>query len=206
MVMKKAKTLVLIMAIMLLALSACNSSGSKSPNNSIMLSNLSAEQKELINLISSHQEVLIFDFSTDESFRGFELWVEVYKNGGLIVRPAGISTYTDTTTKRNGRCAITISLYNSTYQWALTAEENGGHASHIGTWAFTDDSGFGRVYGSLNEPASIEDGKEIIIYSSAFLDSNSPIHAAYDTQTLQEQPELLNHYNYVHLIKVKFTS
>ena len=204
--MIKAKTLALIMAVMLFALSACNSADSKTPNNAIMLANLSGEQKEIINLISAHQEVMIFVFSTDESYRGFELWVEVYKNGELIERPAGVSTYSDTAIKHNGRFAITISQYDSTYEWALTSSENGGYASHIGTWALTDDSGFTRAFGAMNDSASIENEQEIIIYSSTFLETNVAVHPAYDTQTLQERPELLTEYAYAHLIKVKFTS
>jgi len=65
------------------------------------------------------------------------------------------------------------------------------------------DSGLSRVFGQMNEPANIEDGKEIIIYSSTFQKTNIALNA-YDAKTLQEH-KLLNEYPYVHLVKVVLT-
>jgi len=203
--MKKiVQTLFLLSVILVIA--SCSSAKPVTDSNVIQVANLSSEQQDIMNLLSipNSQEVLIFDFRTTEAFSGVEFWVEVYQNGELIDRPAGLHMRLDTADKQNGRLAVIINQNDNKYQWTLTTVENGSRASHVGTSVSTVDSGLGRAYGPMNDPASIEDGKEIIIYASTFQAANIP-HHAYDAQTLQERPELLNEYIHAHIIKCRFS-
>ena len=203
--MKKVLPIALVSVLAILLLTACNNGGSAT-KNTISSATLTAAQQEILDLLSvpNNQELMIFDFNTEESYRGFEVWVEVYQDGELIERPAGVSTYSDSAIKRNGRLAVIIIQNDNNYHWTLSVVENGTKSSHIGATLIEIEAGFGRAYGPMNGYVNIEDGKEIILYSSTFLQANIP-HAAFDEQTLMERPELLNQYPYAFLIKCKFS-
>jgi hypothetical protein len=193
----------LLIISMIVLFTSCNSADSVSTKNIIMPAELTAEQQEIIDLLSipNNQKPMIFDFNTEEEYRSFEVWVEVYENGKLIDRPAGVGFHADTAKKLNGKVAVVIQQDESNYQWALSVVENdGARYSHVGTAELNLDSTNGNAFGPMNEPAIIEDGKEIIIYSSTFAEANTP-HRAYDEQTLQERPELLEEYPAAFLIK-----
>lgn len=192
---------------MFMTITACSSTKPVSPKNAIAPAELTAEQQKILDLLSvpNDQEMMIFDFSTEESYRSFEVWVEVYQDGEVIDRPAGVNIRSGTAQKLNGYLAVIISISDNNYQWTLSVIENGAKSSHIGATQIDIGSGFGRAYGPMNGSVNIEDGKEIIIYSSTFQEANVP-HAAYDEQTLMERPELLNDYPYAFLIKCKFSN
>ena len=196
----------LLAAAMFIFLASCNSTQTGLPANVIMTASLTVEQQDIIDLLSipNSQEILIFSFATEDSCHQFEVWVEAYKDGQLIERPAGVATFVDSGNARNGKLAIIVSQNESSYQWTLSVVENGSRSSHTGAAGVSVSSGLGRAFGQMNEPVEIEDGKEIIIYSSTFQTPGVP-HMAYDTQTLMERPELLTEYTYAHLVKVMFT-
>ena len=196
----------LLVLSMLMIMAACHSAKPTSPKNAIMPSELSAGQQDIIDLLSipNNQELLLFDFNTEESYSSFEVWVEVYQDGDIINRFAGLGQQSDTDEKHNGRLAVIISQNENVYQWTLSIIQNGGRASSIGTTEIIGGSALARAYGPMNDSANIEDGKEIIIYSSLFSGAN--ILPAYDCQSLQERPELLKEFPYVYLIKCKFSN
>ena len=199
--MKKAIN-VLIVIYLFLILSSC-SLVPTSPNNIIKCAKLTADQQEIVDLISASNslEILLFEFNTEEMYRNLEFWVEVYENGELVEHPAGLETFHDGSEKRNGRLAAVINQ-NPNYQWSLSVIENGGRSSHVSTVEITVDESLFHVYGPIDDSVFIEDGKEIILYKSLFTNKGSI--AAYDNQTLQERPELLNEYLNAHLIKCRF--
>jgi hypothetical protein len=80
-----------LMIYSIIAFASCAIAKPSPSKNVIAPASLSSEQKEIIDLLSARQEALLFDFHTDELYRGFELWVEIYHYGKLIERPAGIS-------------------------------------------------------------------------------------------------------------------
>ena len=198
---------ILLVGIFILFMVACNSASSSLQKNEIAPATLSEEQQEIIDLFSvpNNQELMLYDFVTDEPYRGLEVWVEVYQNGELIERPAGINTFSDTAEKRNGRIAIAISQNDTTYKWTISVVENGGQAYHVGTSEIPADFAGGRAYGPMDDSTAIENGKEIIIYSSSFMEANVP-HQVYDEQTLMEQPEVLSQFAYAQLIKCRFSN
>ena len=196
---------VMLAAAALVAFALYSYSRPASIKNSIAPSKLSTDQQDIIDLllISGKQELCIFDFITDKPYRGIDVWVEVYKDGEIVERPAGISVYGDTAEKRDGRVAIVSDENNSAYQWTLSVLEDGGKSSHIGTTQINIEPPLARFYGAMVEPVNIEDGKEIIIYSALF--SGESIVLAFDCETLEARPELLKEYPYAHLVKCKFT-
>jgi hypothetical protein len=195
----------ILLVILTLALfSSCGSAGSASSRNIIAPADLTAQQREVIYLLSSpNQQLMIFDYSTEDAFRGIEVWVEVYKNGELVEKPSSLQRSSDTAEKQNGHIAVTINENDSVYQWTLSINGD-GKASHTGTYENDNASAYDRAFAPLDNPASIEDGEEIIIYRSLFNEIGTDIHA-YDEQSLQENPELLNEYPFAFLIKCRFS-
>jgi hypothetical protein len=193
---------ILLVAFILAVLSSCNSVPPASLKNEIAFANLTAEQQDIVYLLSApNLEMLIFDFNTDEPYRSMELWVEIYQAGEMIDRPAGVNILSDNEKTRTGHFAIVVNQ-NPYYQWTLSIVENGSRASQTSTNEITVDPAIACAYGPINDPVKIEDGKEIIIYSSVFTMGNIK---TFDCQTLQEHPELLKEYLYAHIVKCKFS-
>jgi hypothetical protein len=200
---------ILLVVLMFAILTSCNSMKTASLKNVIAPAELSSEQQDIVNMFATpnNLELMIFNYNTEDMYSRFEVWVEIYQDGKIIDRPAGIEVYNDNVEKYNGRLATIIIQNNSSYQWMFSLIANGSKTSHITAYdmPFNFDAGFGRAFGSMSGAESIEDGKEIIIYFSAFMDINVTYNTSFDTQTLQERPELLNEYPYVQLIKCKFS-
>jgi hypothetical protein len=196
---------VLLAIALAMTLVACSSIDSVSkPKNSISAAELSAEQQEVIDLLSAPgQELMLFDFNTEDLFSGIDVTVEVYRNGELTETPAGVSTSSDTPDKLKGTIAVVMTELETGFQWAVSVSED-GRMSHTGTYEEEIGAGYSRAYGPMSNPAAITDGKEIIIYSSLFHEANTPMRA-YDEQSLLERPELLDQYPLAFLIKCKFT-
>ena len=194
----------LLIAVMFVFLTSCKSTQPDLPENVIMPSALTAEQQDIVDLLSilNTQEVMIFDYHTVEAYKSLEVWVEVYQNGAIVDRPAGVGTHSDTAEKLSGHLAISINRNDTNYQWLLSVIENGGKLSHIATTEAPADSGLARAFGPITEPVEIEDGKEIVLYSSVF--SGNDFLVFYDGVSLQERPELINEYPYVYLVKIMF--
>jgi len=200
----KKMLLVLLAVPLLIVLVSCGSEDPAPSSNIIGIASLSAEQQEILDLLSvpNSQEVLIFDFSTDDSFRRVEFWVEVYNDGELVDRPAGLTTMLDTTGSQSGLLAVTISR-NPHYRWTLSAVSGSTRSSHVSSAESKVNPSLARAIGSIDEQVVIEDRKEIILHSALFTTGSINI---YDHQTLQERPELLNEYLYAHIIKCMFST
>jgi len=196
------KRIVLLTIYMFAFLTSCSLEPT-SPKSVIAYAKLTADQQDIVDLlsVSNSSEILLFEFNTEETYRNLEFWVEIYENGELVDRPAGLETFHDGSGKRNGRLVAVVNQ-KPHYQWALSVIENGSRSSHVSTVEITVDESLFHVYGPIDDSVFIEDGKEIILYKSLFTNKGSV--AAYDNQTLQERPELLNEYLNAHLIKCRF--
>jgi hypothetical protein len=161
------------------------------------------EQQGIIDLSSlpDDHEFMVFDFDTKGLYRNIDVWVEVYQNGEMINRPAGIGVGSNKAEKQNGHLAVIISQEESIYQWTLLLVKNGDVSGHVGTMELPIGSGTARAYDAITESVNIEDGTKIIIYYSLF----SKVLHVYDHQSLQERPELLENYPHVFLITCTFT-
>lgn len=199
--MKKAFNIFLTICIIAGFLVGCTKEPVTSKNE-IAPKVLTKEQKDIVNLLSSDkQEILLFDYKTEEAYKRVELWVEVYENGVLIDRPAGVHSLSDKAKPHDGQLAILITQ-NSGFQWTFTTNENGSRMSHTSEATNTGYDTIGRAYSPINKPITIESGKEIVLYTSIF--SNGDIYSYGDQQIYIEQQELINEYPYVHIIKCKF--
>lgn len=200
--MRKAIRMLCIVLFIAGVLSACTSK-SVSPKNQIGPKELNQEQQEIVDLLSSDkQEMLLFDYKTEDSFKSMEFWVEIYENGVLTDRPAGISSYVDEVRPMNGQLAILINR-NSDLSWTFTVSENGARTSNTSEAAVRiEDETLGRGFGPVNGPVVIESGKEIILYTSIYFSYSMVSYS--DMQRFIEEPGLLNGYPYAEIVKCKF--
>ena len=115
--MKKFIPILLAIA-MLAALTSCNSEKIVSPQNAVSPANLTADQQEIIELLSvpNTQEIMLFDFNTEEAYSRLDIWVEFYENGELIGQRGSLGTYLDSPETLDGRMMIMINKN----QWTLS--------------------------------------------------------------------------------------
>lgn len=197
--MKKNGLIFALSFVMLLSLAGCGKTAPKT--NTIAPKAFTRDQQEIVDLLSStEQEILIFSYGADETFKNFDVWVEVYKDGELIDPHAGGIGMSGAIDAYNGELAVIINQ-TPDYQWTFIDKEGGTQIRSISNPVF-NPSTMGRAFGPITDPVAIEDGREIILYASVFSDEGI---RTFDTKTLEEEPERLKEYPYAHIIKCRFT-
>jgi len=200
---QKALIITFAAALIISCVAGCSADNTEIPQNTIKLSDLNADQQDIVDLVTipNAQEVLIFDFNTEEAFNNVEFWVEIHRNGKLADRPAGVVTILDKADSQSGRLAVIITQ-KPNYRWMLSVVTSGTRSSHASTAEFVVDSALASASGVIEDAVTIEDGEEIILYTALFTTGGITV---YDHKTFQERPELLSEYTYAHVIKCKFT-
>ncbi len=193
--------MILFVICLMICTAGCLQEKETKPKNEIASVNLSQEQKDIVNLLSyaGEQNLLFFDFKTEQPIKSADFWVEIYENGELIDKPAGVSTVIDEAKPVEGKFAV---LTTSDQSWILTLETDNTTISHMSNPIEMNNKAYAHVYGAINNPVEIEHGKEIILYSSVYSTGNFSFYD--DPQIYIEQPELLKTYPYVQLVKCKF--
>ena len=194
------KRLFFCITMISLLLTGCGNYTS-SDTGTIKPMSLSKEQEKIVGLLSAQQEILLFDYDSKREYTHFEVWVEIYRNGELVEPKAATLALRNEPKRWNGQLAVVIND-NPDYQWILASWQDGVHASTVSERTKLYSSDGGKVFGPITEPAAIEEGKEILLYSALF--SMSDGMSFYNGQKYLEQPELLKEYPYAHLIKCKF--
>ena len=170
---------------------------------------LAVEQQELINLLSSHDsEILIFDFETVKAYGNLAFWLEIYEYGRSVEKIHGMHLIHPDPQPLDGRLAIIINRDRNhgkqNFQWTFIVAEDGARASSRSESSMVDYEGLANAFGPINTPVVIQDGVEIILHTSIF--SRDGIMTFGDQQLLLEQPELIEQYPYVHMIKARFSN
>jgi len=167
--------------------------------NEISPKELTNDQKDIVNLFNANgQEILLFDYKTQETYKSVEFWVEIYEDGVFVSRSAGLHQVSDEAKPVEGQLAVLITQ-NLGFQWVFST--NGSSHANSEPYIIADDT-LARAYGPINEPLAIQDGKEIVLYTSIFSYGNI---AFLEHQSYTEQPELINNYPFVQFIKCKFS-
>ncbi len=197
--MKKLCLLFVTCCLILTTLAGC--SGAPAFKNAVMPMALTAEQQEIVDLLSGEREILLFDFHSEENYKSREIWVEAYENGVLTDRLQGLTFFADEEGRMDGRLAIVVSHEDGGVSWSFTVSEGGARVSNFGEPVELRADALGRGYGPINDPVEIVKGKEIVLYASLY--SNGGVSMR-DLQEYIENPGALSGYPYAHLIKCKF--
>lgn len=201
---------IMLCAALLCVLAACSliqevpTLKSKPAPNTIAPKELTEEEDELIRLLSgSEQEIYLFSYHADPEYRQLDLWVEIYKDGILVEPSAGGLgiIFEETDEDLTGTIAVTITQ-TPDYRWRFA------HKNESSVVSSTTEPNPNylpeaiRSYHQILRPQTIEPDKEVLLYQSVF-GAHPPVIS---TQTLLESPELIKTYDYVHLIKCRFSA
>lgn len=172
----------------------------KPAHNTIAPKALTKKEEELIRLLSdSEQEIYLFSYNADQEYRQLDLWVEIYKDGVLIDPDAGGLgiIFQETNKDLTGTLAVTVT-HTPDYRWKFACS-GATSISEPNTNYLAEAT---RGYQQIQQPQTIELGKEILLYQSMF----SKDSTGFIAQTFLERPEMIQSYDYVHLIKCKFST
>ena len=202
--MKKHRKLsaIILVGILLVGVAACGSK-TKTPKDYAAPAVLSAEQQRVLDAVSTDkQEYMLFDFTTESTYKRVEFWVETYENGSLAdAKLAAADISYDTARPVSGTLSAIIS-HNTEYVWTLVYSGSGGKVFQTGepSEKYLTEA---KAYGRLNGAVEIENGKEIILYACVF--SEDTAIEAFDIRQFQDAREL-EKYEYAHVLKCRFSA
>ena len=197
--------------------------------NKIYHAELIEEEKNIIDLIGVESDINIYEYAIDDTYKSIFIWLETYKNGELLsnTKPGfsilSISTgvYSENNLKK-GKIAVVVDRTSDykdykNYQWRISHQHANGssykwtishpHANHSFTTEndFETNSKFSVGMGGLTEPVEIKPEVEIVLDKCLFLFDDRNSMPMYHNQYYVENPEALKEYDYVYLLKCKFS-
>ena len=175
--------------------------------NQIGPAELTSDQQEIVDLLGfGTQNIMLFDFSTNEPFTTIELWVEALEYGELVDQPVGIHMGNPNAGSLEGRMAVIVDhdTQDSSFRWTVIVDDGGGRGRSVSESVAVGEDLLRASLGPEMDPVTIQDGKEIILNISKFHSGGVSMFS--DRQIYLEQPELLKEYPYVHIIKARFSS
>ena len=196
--MKRCIAIILSIFVISLCMASCK----KETANEIAPKNLTEGQEAIVNLLSTHnQEILLFEYKTEQEYKDVEVWVETYEKGIFLNSLKGVKSSNLEKRPLDAQLAVTINQ-NPNFEWRFTVLNSDGIA--VSGIFEQDDSDYelSRGFGAINDTVTIESGKEIVLYVSFFSDGELPMYD--DLQIFAEQPELLKEYDYAQILKCKF--
>lgn len=103
--MKKTLSLLLVVILLVASLAAC-AKKQEETTNTIVPTALTAREQMLV----GSQNIFMYDFETDESYRSVTVTVEAYKNGQKISNAANLQCTIPSNAEKNGNNCGTIAV------------------------------------------------------------------------------------------------
>ncbi|MBW6409450.1 hypothetical protein [Clostridium weizhouense] len=197
--MRKITILILSLLISCVFIS-CN-------KNTMFLSNqlapyaLSKNEETIAKLISGQSQYAIFNFNIDKKIKTLSIWIEGYNNGEKL----NLNNYSCFSLKNpTGKISINTNTSDN-YQWnfSFADDENIANYSFKTNNQFETDSKYSKGYTKLLDPVEISIDKEIILQAYLFKDNGSM--SIYSTNEYLDNPKILKEFDYVYLVKCKFS-
>lgn len=176
--------------------------------NSIRPKKFNNDEQKIVNMINMLGfEINSFEFKTDKTFTKYEVWGELYKKGELIETIKGPSAFSDEKDFKGFDYEITVCRQMKDALISYDFIQN------------TDDSIFSfssdkfklenielLTYGTsiIKGSVFIEDEKEIVLSLSCF-ETNGMTTVFFDLQSFIDNPEQINDYDYIFILKCKFS-
>jgi hypothetical protein len=200
--MMKRLFLLLITALLILALSACDNSDTKKINT---ISTVELTDREYAILSTTSDQSFVFDFKVDNEYEEVTVWIEKYESGKLIGDKLSSLT---TKVKKKGSIIFTTNKTNDNHKeltFNIGVSSNGSIGSVNGTDSSTDTlDGMTSVSGTFQGETTLMAGKAVlasISYSKA--DSMSTLTPDFYNDTDAHLSELED-YDVVYLLRVEF--
>lgn len=176
--------------------------------NTIFLSNqlspytLNKKEETIAKLISGQGRYDIFHFNVDKKMKTLSIWIEGYNNGEKL----NLNNYSCFSLKNpTGKISINTNTSDN-YQWnfSFADDENIANYSFKTNNQFETDSKYSKGYTKLLDPVEITNDKEIILQAYLFKDNGSM--SIYSINHYLDNPEILKEFNYIYLVKCKFSN
>lgn len=202
----KGKRGILVLAAMLAAavllqgLVACDSNGSQGKNNKIAGLELTEEQKDVLDMAGVNTHIDIFAYQVDNSFQTLYVIRELYKDGQWFSGNTMASQATP------GQGLLSIALDSKTGSLSLSHKHGGTLVSSqamLEEEVLSGSLSSGKTW--LQEETPIQDEEEIILMVTVY-DGAADGMSIFNTDYYQQYPERLADYDYVHIIKCRFSS
>lgn len=200
--MKRIVCLLLLLALFVPAGAGC----ARQEKASVIRSKeLTADQKELLSLLQDSEGAYqLFTYETDRPYRTASFWVETYQDGRLLDPCAAELTISVDGDKNTGTVALCIDRSAEGVSWSMIHASDGTKLSSAQSQV---SAAFNSGYSSsaLEDPVSIENGTEIVLHYTVYANRQGELRTPGGAQEFLNNPELLSRYEYVHLLKCRFT-
>lgn len=172
----------------------------KPNNNQIYQATLTEEEKDILSLVGFGNEMNIYSFDVDNSYKTISIWLETYQNGELILTNNSTLTTLNIT---EGKLAIMVDK-TSNFKWKISQQDDDSLTSYtFNTFGdFETNGGYSISSGALDEPVQITSDTTIVLRTYLFEDDDTV--SIYGNQYYLEHPEVLAEYDYVYLLKCQF--
>jgi hypothetical protein len=194
---------VLLCIFITLSIIGCTSQNvlEDSYENKIYLAELTEDQKNIINLIGIESDINIYKYEIQDTYKSISIWIETYENGELISSGSGTDSQIDL---KEGKIAVLVDKA-SNYKWRVSLQDAGGLSSYSFETKndFETNNKFSVSSGGLSQPVEITPEKEIVLDKFLFEDGNGI--SVYNNQYYVKNPKVLKQYDYVYLLKCKFS-
>lgn len=194
--MKKLKCILILIFIICIT-SSCNNQVSL---NQIFNTNLTEEEKDIINLIGVKSDIEIYSYEVDDTFNNISIWLEIYKDGELI---SDENKMTSQINSNIGKLAVIVDK-TSNFEWKISHQDDNSLSSYVFNTEneFETNGLFAVGSGTLTDKVQIFNDNDIVLKTFLFEDGNSL--SAYNNQYFTEHPEVIKEFDYVYLLKCKF--
>ncbi|MCG8485585.1 MAG: hypothetical protein MJA31_19920 [Clostridia bacterium] len=177
---------------------------------------LTEEEQNIIDLVGVKSNISIYEYVADDTYKSISIWLEIYKNGELLSNTksrASMSIGVDPDNKlKKGKIIVIVDRTSDykNYKWRILHQHANGSSSH----SFTTendfetnnnetDNTFSESIGVSAEPVEIAPEADIVLNTFLFNDADSM--STYRHQYDVENPEVVKEYDYVYLLKCKFS-
>jgi len=186
-------------AFLLQGLVACGRIATGAGVNRIAALNVTEDQKDILDMAGINTDIDIFEYRIDDSFRTLAITRELYKDGEWY------SGNTMTSQTEPGEGLLSIAMDNQTGSLSISHKQGGATtSSHAMLEEEVLSSGLSSGKTWLQQDTPVRDGEEIILMVTVYDDADGM--SIFDTAYYQQYPEKLAEYDYVHLIKCRFSS
>ncbi|MFC4387907.1 hypothetical protein ACFOZ1_08790 [Gracilibacillus marinus] len=204
--MKKI-VILLIFALLVFTLSACDENNSEANTNASKDNTISVvelTERENAILATTTDQAFIFDFNIDDEYKNASVWVEKYEFGKFVDDEMGQLT---TQVEKNGSIVVAIPKIGDNQQFNF----NVGISSEGSTGSISGfDANSNELENMLNVSASFQEKStsiedEVVLASICYSDSNGMNSLTSDFyKDVEGHMDELKAYNVVYLIKAEF--
>ncbi|WP_343252847.1 M56 family metallopeptidase [Ligaoa zhengdingensis] len=162
---------------------------------------MSAEEKQLLQLTGGYSEMDLFSYSVDDPIQSVEFWLERYDNG--VAQEDTNGFLADGVGGTEGKISVSCVKTDQQVNWRIALQDDGGTSSS----QFTTDlsgqfSGYSQV--SLQTEMEILPDQELLL-SVLYCDLDGNL-TAYTAEEIAEHPEQLAVADCAYLVKCRFAT